>query len=45
MLRDFGSFLSALWGEWKILLTGGSIIALREMTVSRWQLEVEERRS
>lgn len=28
MLRDFVSFLHALWNEWKVLLTGGSIIAL-----------------
>lgn len=28
MLRDFASFLRAVWQEWKVLLTGGSIIAL-----------------
>jgi hypothetical protein len=27
VLRDFVSFLHALWNEWKVLLTGGSIIA------------------
>jgi hypothetical protein len=28
MLRDFGRFLQALWTEWSILLTGGSIVAV-----------------
>jgi hypothetical protein len=27
MLRDFWLFIVALWGEWKVFLTGGSIIA------------------
>lgn len=33
MLRDFLSFVAALWHEWKVLLTGGSIIALSQL----WQ--------
>ena len=28
MLRDFLAFVAALWHEWAVLLTGGSIIAL-----------------
>jgi hypothetical protein len=28
MFRDFGNFLRAVWNEWKVLLTGGSLIAL-----------------
>ena len=28
MLRDFWPFLVALWHEWKVLLTGGSIVAV-----------------
>jgi hypothetical protein len=28
VIRDFAAFLSALWHEWKILLTGGSIVAV-----------------
>jgi hypothetical protein len=27
VLRDFGYFLAALWREWKVFLTGGSIVA------------------
>jgi hypothetical protein len=34
MLRDFVLFLYALWDEWKVLLTGGSIFAL----VAAWSL-------
>lgn len=34
MLRDFGYFIAALWREWKVLLTGGSIFA----TYSLWNL-------
>jgi hypothetical protein len=28
VLRDFVSFLRALWHEWKLLLTGGSVVAI-----------------
>ena len=28
MLRDFKSFLAALWREWKLLLTGGGVFAV-----------------
>jgi hypothetical protein len=28
MLRDFARFLFAVWNEWKVLLTGGTLIAL-----------------
>jgi hypothetical protein len=28
MFRDFSSFVAALWREWKVLLTGGSIVAI-----------------
>jgi hypothetical protein len=28
MLGDFARFLAALWREWKVLLTGGSLIAI-----------------
>lgn len=34
MLRDFVSFLAALWREWKVFLTGGSIVA----SLSLWNL-------
>ena len=30
-MRDFVAFLLALWKEWKVLLTGGSLIAIREI--------------
>jgi hypothetical protein len=31
MLRDFVFFLRALWRQWKVLLTGGSVMALLAM--------------
>jgi hypothetical protein len=34
VLRDFTSFVAALWREWKVLLTGGSIVAV----LSLWNL-------
>jgi hypothetical protein len=34
VLRDFTSFLAALWREWKVLLSGGGIIAV----LSLWNL-------
>ncbi len=34
MLRDFASFLAALWHEWKVFLTGGSVVAV----LSLWNL-------
>lgn len=34
MLRDFASFLAALWREWKVFLTGGSVVAV----LSLWNL-------
>jgi hypothetical protein len=34
MLRDFWSFITALWREWRLFLTGGSIVAL----YSLWNL-------
>jgi len=28
VIRDFAFFLRALWREWRVLLTGGSIVAV-----------------
>jgi len=34
VLRDFANFLRAVWDEWKVLLTGGTIIAI----LALWQM-------
>jgi hypothetical protein len=31
VIRDFASFLAALWSEWKVFLTGGTIVAVSEV--------------